>query len=105
MFGRVPQNAAPFLGTRPNTSESHSEISTRVRACTLLYSELALTGLVHREAAEGGGRRLGGLRAGGAALCGEELRELEAVLADGVRDVVLEDAKRHLVRAPANNDG
>ena len=30
MFGRVPKNAAPFLGTRPNMSESHSEISTRV---------------------------------------------------------------------------
>ena len=30
MFGRVPKNAAPFSGTRPNISESHSEISTRV---------------------------------------------------------------------------
>ena len=33
MFGRVPKNAAPFLGTRPNISESHSEISTRVPLC------------------------------------------------------------------------
>ena len=33
MFGRVPKNAAPFLGTRPNISESHSEISTRVPFC------------------------------------------------------------------------
>ena len=33
MFGRVPKNAAPFLGTRPNTSESHSEMSTRVPFC------------------------------------------------------------------------
>ena len=33
MFGRVPQNAAAFLGTRPNISESHSEISTRVPFC------------------------------------------------------------------------
>ena len=33
MFGRVPKNAAPFLGTRPDISESHSEISTRVPFC------------------------------------------------------------------------
>ena len=33
MFGPVPQNAAPFLGTRPNISESHSEISTQVPFC------------------------------------------------------------------------
>ena len=30
MFGRVPKNGVPFLGTCPNISESHSEISTRV---------------------------------------------------------------------------
>ena len=33
MFVRVPKNAAPFLATRPNISESHSEISTRVPVC------------------------------------------------------------------------
>ena len=33
MFGRVPKNVAAFLGTRPNMSESHSEISTRVPFC------------------------------------------------------------------------
>ena len=38
MFGLVPKNGAPFLGapflgTRPNISESHSEISTRVPLC------------------------------------------------------------------------
>ena len=33
MFGRVPKNGAAFLGTRPNISESHSEISTRVPFC------------------------------------------------------------------------
>ena len=33
MFERVPKNAAPFLGTRPNISESHSEISTRLPFC------------------------------------------------------------------------
>ena len=33
MFGRVLKNAAPCLGTRPNISESHSEISTRVPFC------------------------------------------------------------------------
>ena len=34
MFGRGPQNGAPLLGTRPNISESHSEISiTRVPFC------------------------------------------------------------------------
>ena len=33
MFGRVLKIAAPFLGTRPNISESHSEISTRVPFC------------------------------------------------------------------------
>ena len=33
MFGWVPKNAAPFLGTRPNISETHSEISTRVPFC------------------------------------------------------------------------
>ena len=33
MFGRVPKHGAPFLGTRPNISESHSEISTRVPLC------------------------------------------------------------------------
>ena len=33
MFGRVPKNAAAHLGTRPNSSESHSEISTRVPFC------------------------------------------------------------------------
>ena len=33
MFGRVPKNGAAFLGTLPNISESHSEISTRVPFC------------------------------------------------------------------------
>ena len=33
MFGRLPKNAAPLLGTRPNISESHSEISTQVPFC------------------------------------------------------------------------
>ena len=33
MFGRVPKNGVAFLGTRPNISESHSEISTRVPFC------------------------------------------------------------------------
>ena len=33
LFGRVPKNPAPFLRTRPNISESHSEISTRVPVC------------------------------------------------------------------------
>ena len=33
MFGRVPKNAAPFLGTRPNISKSRSEVSTRVPFC------------------------------------------------------------------------
>ena len=33
MFGRVPKNGAASLGTRPNISESHSEISTRVPFC------------------------------------------------------------------------
>ena len=33
MFERVPKHAAPFLGTRPNISESHSEISIRVPFC------------------------------------------------------------------------
>ena len=33
MFGRVPKNAAALLGTRPNISESNSEISTRVPFC------------------------------------------------------------------------
>ena len=33
MFGRVPKNTAAFLGTRPNISESHSEISSRVPFC------------------------------------------------------------------------
>ena len=33
MFERVPKHAAAFLGTRPNISESHSEISTRVPFC------------------------------------------------------------------------
>ena len=33
MFGRVPKSGAAFLGTRPNVSESHSEISTRVPFC------------------------------------------------------------------------
>ena len=33
MFGRVPTNTAAFLSTRPNISESHSEISTRVPFC------------------------------------------------------------------------
>ena len=33
MFGRVPKNAAPFLGIRPNISEYHSEISTRAPFC------------------------------------------------------------------------
>ena len=33
MFGRGPKNGAAFLGTRPNMSESHSEISTRVPFC------------------------------------------------------------------------
>ena len=33
MFGRVPENGAAFLGTRPNISESHSETSTRVPFC------------------------------------------------------------------------
>ena len=33
MFGRVPKTPAPFLGTRPNISDSHSEISTRVPFC------------------------------------------------------------------------
>jgi len=33
MVRRVPKHAAPFLGTRPNISESHSEISTRVPFC------------------------------------------------------------------------
>ena len=34
MFGRVPINAAAFVGTRPNIRESHSEISTRVPFCS-----------------------------------------------------------------------
>ena len=34
MFGRVPKHGAAFLGTRPNISESHSEISTPVPFCT-----------------------------------------------------------------------
>ena len=33
MFGRVPKSAAPFVGTRPKISESHSEISARVPFC------------------------------------------------------------------------
>ena len=33
MFGRVPKHAAAFLGTRPNISKYHSEISTRVPFC------------------------------------------------------------------------
>ena len=34
MFGRVPKNRRAWqLGTRPNISESHSEISTRVPFC------------------------------------------------------------------------
>ena len=33
MFGRVLKNAAPFWVTRPNISEPHSEISTRVPFC------------------------------------------------------------------------
>ena len=33
MFGRVPENGAACLGTRPKISESHSEISTRVPFC------------------------------------------------------------------------
>ena len=33
MFGRVPKNGSPFLGTRSNISESDSEISTRVPIC------------------------------------------------------------------------
>ena len=33
MFGRVPKNAAAFLGTRPNISESHSEMIARVPFC------------------------------------------------------------------------
>ena len=31
--GTQTKDAAPFLGTRPNISESHSEISTRVPFC------------------------------------------------------------------------
>ena len=38
MFGRVSKNAGPCLGTRPNISESHSEISTRVPFCILAWS-------------------------------------------------------------------
>ena len=33
MFERVPKNSAPCLATRPNISECHSEISTRVPFC------------------------------------------------------------------------
>ena len=39
-----PKPGAAFLGTRPNISESHSEISTRVPLCIKLLSRPALTG-------------------------------------------------------------
>ena len=46
MFGRVPKNGAAFLGTRPNISESHSKISTRVPFC-IAATDLAAAG-AHR---------------------------------------------------------
>ena len=43
MFGRVPKNHQAFLGTRPNISESHSEISTRVPFCIATALRVPLT--------------------------------------------------------------
>ena len=48
MFGRVPKNAAALLGTRPNISESHREISTRVPFCIVMGGALAHPCTRHR---------------------------------------------------------
>ena len=51
MFGRVPKNAAALLGTRPNISESHSEISTRVPFCIAAgFGNLGAVGVQDRGA-------------------------------------------------------
>ena len=44
MFGRVPKSAAAFLGTHPNISESHSEISTRVPFCIVRAAQTCMRG-------------------------------------------------------------
>ena len=50
MFGRVPKNAAALLGTRPNISESHSEISTRVPFCIAAGPFAVLNGRLYASA-------------------------------------------------------
>ena len=65
MFVRVPKHGAAFVGTRPNISESHSEISARVPFCIVAGRPKPFDGRTELPPAVGGSmRRVPGVAGG-----------------------------------------